>query len=219
MHLKTNPVELYWQNLIIEQAEESQKISSDVAELVFKITKQIDNDTVKTIDLGTGNGILSFMLEQIIPKLEITAIDIQAELINLAKKNKKRINSKVRFFKQDIRKVFQEYPYQKYDFIISNPPHLPINKYRISPIKMKAISRSEIKCNMKNIFEAVSHLLNKNGKAFLIYPIERDDDIMTMLKSIDLKLVNRIFSKSIENEKRQNKKLVCYVIERGNDRA
>ena len=213
--LKTKKVELYWNNLVIEQAKDGQKISSDVADLLFKIAKEIGDNSANIIDLGTGNGILSFMLEQMLPNLKIDAIDIQLELIVLANSNKNKIESNVNFYQSDIREISSTFPSQTYDFIVSNPPHLPLAKYRVSPVEMKAISRNETKCNLQNILDATSHLLKNRGKAFLIYPIERDNDISSKLKSIDLKLIDKIFSKSIKNENRLNKELVCYILKKG----
>ena len=76
----------------------------------------------KLLDIGTGSGCIAatIILEKIANTVD--AIDIDNKCLNIAKQNAKKLNAdKINFFKCDILKDF---PNNKYDAIISNPPYI-----------------------------------------------------------------------------------------------
>jgi tRNA1Val (adenine37-N6)-methyltransferase len=78
------------------------------------------------LEVGTGTGIISLMLAQRNPDVEILGIDINTEAVNISQTNfsnspfSDRIKSKL----QDLKNFETE---KKFDLIISNPPYFEIN--------------------------------------------------------------------------------------------
>ena len=80
------------------------------------------------LDIGTGSGNIAIALAKKIPDIKIVAIDINKEIINLAKENAKNcdVEEKIKFkvcdvFSDDFEKLLLE---NKFDLIISNPPYV-----------------------------------------------------------------------------------------------
>ena len=76
----------------------------------------------RMLDIGTGSGCIIISLLKNRPFCRGTAIDISRKAIKIAKFNAKmhHLENKINFFNIDIDK----FNYNKYDFIISNPPYI-----------------------------------------------------------------------------------------------
>ena len=138
--------------------------------IVDEVLKLTNFDTSKQLlDIGTGSGciILSIMKER--PYCYGTAIDISKKALNVAINNAKmhHLQNKIKFINIDIDK----YEYNKYDFIISNPPY--INNFEFKRLE-KNVRLFEphiaLKAGIdglskiKNIINKSKILLKLNGK-------------------------------------------------------
>ena len=165
-----------------------------------QVLKQSNLNNSKIIlDIGTGSGCLLLSIIKERPNFYGIAIDICRKALNVAKYNAKmhQLENKVKFINIDIDKFI----YNKYDFIVSNPPYiknidlkrLDNNVKHFEPIialsggsdglsEIKKIilkSKKLLKTNGKLIFEIgnnqkknVINLLKKNG--FIINKICKD---------------------------------------------
>ena len=80
------------------------------------------------IDIGTGSGIIAIALCKMLPNIEVIAIDIDKDIINLANENAKKNNvgNRIHFktcdlFSDEIEELFRKH---KFDLVISNPPYI-----------------------------------------------------------------------------------------------
>ena len=91
-----------------------------IVEEVLKIIKPFSSKSI--LDVGTGSGciIISIIKERL--NCLATAIDISKKALNIARFNAKmhHLINKINFVNIDIDKI----QYNKYDFIISNPPYI-----------------------------------------------------------------------------------------------
>ena len=91
-----------------------------IVEEVLKIIKPFSSKSL--LDVGTGSGciIISIIKERL--NCLATAIDISKKALNIARFNAKmhHLINKINFVNIDIDKI----QYNKYDFIISNPPYI-----------------------------------------------------------------------------------------------
>ena len=97
--------------------------------IIDELLKEIGLESSKyLLDVGTGSGciIVSILKER--SNCAGTAIDISQKALNVAKYNAKihHIQNKINFINIDIDKHI----YNKYDFILSNPPY--INKFELN---------------------------------------------------------------------------------------
>jgi len=84
-------------------------------------------DTVKTIsvssilDIGTGSGCIAITLKKNLEQVEVSALDVSAEALNIAKENADINSAVINFIHSDI---FTYSSPLKYDLIVSNPPYI-----------------------------------------------------------------------------------------------
>ncbi|MBQ2946305.1 MAG: peptide chain release factor N(5)-glutamine methyltransferase [Bacilli bacterium] len=81
----------------------------------------LTNDNLNVIDLGTGSGCIPITLKKKLPNINMDAVDISSDALELAKENAKLNDVEINYYERDML-----YPIdKKYDCIISNPPYLP----------------------------------------------------------------------------------------------
>ena len=85
-----------------------------------------NHESPKILELGTGSGIISIVLQKELSNPDITAVDISEEALNIAKMNaEKHEISDIRFVVSD---WFSGIMNEKFDLIISNPPYVDRSK-------------------------------------------------------------------------------------------
>lgn len=77
---------------------------------------------LRILDIGTGSGAIAIALKKQLPQLQLTAMDISAEALEVAQANAKRNKVDICFLQQDILQV--EDLGQPFDIIVSNPPYV-----------------------------------------------------------------------------------------------
>ena len=85
------------------------------------------NDNFHILELGTGSGCISISLLLELPNSQITATDISADAIEVAKSNamKHDVTDRLQIINSN---WFENIGKQKFDLIVSNPPYISINE-------------------------------------------------------------------------------------------
>ncbi len=97
----------------------------ETEELVQLFIDENKMKTGKVIDIGCGSGCIGIGIKKYCPDLEVLAIDISKEALDLAQINANHNNCEIKFSKQDILNFEETALMQmKFDFIISNPPYV-----------------------------------------------------------------------------------------------
>lgn len=170
MQLKT--VSLPYRGMQIYQDRDSQGISIAAQILVDRAVEAIDNLPIRVLELGTGCGIVSIMCALARPKWQISAIDIQPDLVELARQNVSACGLQIDVHQQDLRKLEGNY-----DLIISNPPWRKLGSGMMSNYPSRNLSRFELTCDMEDVLRAIKRLLAPKALAILLYPTERDKEL------------------------------------------
>jgi len=95
-----------------------------LVESLFEIIKPMSFPSL--LDIGTGSGNIAIALAANIDNINITAIDISQESLDLAKLNAdiNRVGNKINFIRANcLHNEFWD-TYGKYDIIVSNPPYV-----------------------------------------------------------------------------------------------
>ena len=153
-------------------------------ELVIEETlKFVDiNESKSFLDVGTGSGNITISLLKERLNLRATALDISRKAIKIAKFNAKmhHLENKINFLNIDIDK----FNYNKYDFIISNPPYIKeLNLKNLEDNVRLFEPHLALKAGMdgfreiKKIIKKSRTLLKKNGK--LVLEIGNKQDTLT----------------------------------------
>jgi len=140
----------------------------------------------KIIDLGTGTGVIPLILTTRAQDLEITGVEIQKDMAQMAKRSLFLNHlEQVKIINADLRELGTEH-YGRYDLVTSNPPYLPLKQGKISPIEGIALARHEVKCSMEDVIRTAQQLLKNQGKFALVHRAERLAEIIACLKSYSL---------------------------------
>jgi len=86
-----------------------------------KLRTRADLSGIRVLDIGTGSGIIAIMLKLLFPHTEVTAMDISADALLIAKKNAEMHKVDIKFETADYLNCELQ---QQYDLIISNPPYI-----------------------------------------------------------------------------------------------
>ncbi len=75
----------------------------------------------RIVDLGTGSGIVAILLAGLCPQAKVSAVDISAAAIEVARTNALRHGANIRFLAGDWYMPLGE---ERFDLIVSNPPYV-----------------------------------------------------------------------------------------------
>ena len=206
-------------NTIFYQNSNSQSISTDTY-LLYKKTKNIvETHIVETLnsvskskvsklnilDLGTGCGILLLMLAKDYPEYFYTGVDIIPELTALASQNfallENELNKKIiyKFLTadyKDLNGIIDEN--EKFDVIVSNPPYYKADSGKKSSVIEKNIARFEQTCSLHQLFYTIKKYLKEDGIATIIYPIQRNEEVLLAVKENKLNILSTTFTTAEE---------------------
>lgn len=154
----------------------------------------------KILELGCAHGAISLVLAK--RGLDVTGIDIQPILIQLAKENASHNGLKVEFITADLRKCRQLWQAQSFDRIVVNPPYFkPESSSAISPSKAMATALQGTECTLEDVIAAARYLLKNRGKLDIIMTATRTAELFDLLESSNLavKTVRFVYPKPNSN--------------------
>lgn len=170
-------------NLKICQPLKGYRFSVDSIILAnFVKLKTLDN----VADLGAGTGIIGMIIAKRYPAGKIKLIEIQQELVELAKKNIELndLTERVEILCIDAKNFTEE----NYDLIITNPPFRRPGTGRISPKEEKALARHEFSLSLEDIAKVAKKSLKHKGRLYMIHLSERLSDIVRVLTKYSLEV-------------------------------
>jgi tRNA1Val (adenine37-N6)-methyltransferase len=142
----------------------------------------------KAIEFGAGCGVISILLSKMLSNTDITAVEIQENLFNLAKKNVElnQCQDSINVLNKDINCLSELFAPNTFDLAFSNPPFRKIQTGFISPYEEKSIARHEILIDLKSIIQTASYLLNNRGLFYIIYHPFRLVELIVLLRQYQL---------------------------------
>ena len=139
-------------------------------------------------DFGSGSGVIPLLLAFKNDFKKIIGLEIQEELVELARKN-----IKLNGYEDEIEIINGDFSdSQKYikpnifDIVISNPPYLKTNSGKISENEFKAIARHEIKAELEDVIREASLILKNGGKFYLVHRSSRMEEVFSLMKKYKL---------------------------------
>jgi len=89
------------------------------------------------LDVGTGSGNIAITLALELPRAEITASDVSARALAIARRNASALGaSRIRFLRSDLFNAFGE-ARPRFDIIVSNPPYISREDWRNLPPEIR----------------------------------------------------------------------------------
>ena len=153
--------------------------------LLSDFAKNIKKNS-KVADLGTGTGIIGLLLCKKTNLAEMTGIEIQEDVANMAERSIKlnNLEEKFRIINSNINEIFSKKLLEKnvFDVVVMNPPYKEDGTGEINENEKKLISRHEIKANLSDFIKTASGLLKDKGELYIVHKPERMPDIIQKLR-------------------------------------
>lgn len=138
----------------------------------------------KLIDLCSGNGIVPILLCKYTRCNEITALEIQKEAADLARRSVKLndLTDRINVLCEDLRNVKDIFPCGSFDVVTCNPPYMPEGTGKTNLSDAVNIARHEIMCTLDDVIKASSYLVKNGGRVYMVHRCERLADIVYLMK-------------------------------------
>ena len=94
-------------------------IPREETELLVEIA--VEKPARRILDLGTGSGCLAIAVARELPRAQVTAVDVSAAALDVARENAARHGATVRFVQGD---WFAPLGGERFDLILANPPYV-----------------------------------------------------------------------------------------------
>lgn len=96
----------------------------ETEELVHWIIEDVDDPSLRILDIGTGSGCIAISLAKYLPNSMVFACDLSPGALNIAMRNAEKQKVKVRF--NQLNALNDKWP--EVDVVVSNPPYIPFEE-------------------------------------------------------------------------------------------
>ena len=175
-----------FKHFAITQDRSALKVGTDAMLLGACIIS--DNERLG-LDIGTGTGVLSLMVVQKNPTIQIDAIELDNESSIDCQENFTHSNWSERLSTISADFLAHEFV-KKYDLIFSNPPFY--QNSLVNENHRTAVSKHAVHLPFELLFEKVSKLLTDKGCFWLIFPFDDFEKVTLLGKANGLFIENKI---------------------------
>ena len=137
----------------------------------------------RALELGAGTGVASLCLACRVEGLEVAGLELQPELVELARRNAERngLAERVRFHQGDLREPPAELRQAGFDRVLMNPPYHAAGTTRPSPDSMKATAHAELVGGLTDWLGGGLARLRPGGILTVVHRAERLGNILALL--------------------------------------
>ncbi len=137
----------------------------------------------RVVDLGTGCGIIPFLMYRDVAPKSAYGVDISLEAINLAQMSAKEngfsyfvaINSNLKDLKGKVE-------FGRHTLVTCNPPYKAPDAGIKNPDKIDMAARHETECTLEDIIKVSAKLLQTSGRLCMCHRPERLAELMTVMR-------------------------------------
>ena len=144
----------------------------------------IQKNTKKILDLGTGNAAIPLFLSKK-TSAKIYGIEIQEISYKLALRNINinDLNEQIYIIYDNMKNYLNYFNMESFDIVISNPPFFRINENTnfLNNLKQLSIARHEIEINLEELIKIASELVKDRGHFYLVHRADRLSEILNNL--------------------------------------
>lgn len=139
----------------------------------------------KTLDLGTGNGIIPLLMSAKTQAAHLTGLEIQPENVDMARRSValNGLEERIRICEGDIKEASQIFGSSVFDAVTCNPPYMIGQHGLTGPDRAKAIARHEILCTFEDVAREAARLLRPGGRFYLVHRPFRLAELLCTLRA------------------------------------
>ena len=137
----------------------------------------------KAVDLGTGCGIIAFLMLRDNKCQSVYGVDISSEAIELAKMTKDE-NGFENFIPvlSDLKELKGKVPFGCNTLVTCNPPYKAPGAGLKNPDSVKSVARHEVECTLEDIIAVSAKLLQTGGRFCMCQRPERLAEMMDLMR-------------------------------------
>ncbi len=137
------------------------------------------------LDLGTGTGIIPILLEAKTPGKHFSALEIQKESAEMARRSVmlNGLEEKIDIIDGDIKEASKIFGGSAFNVVTTNPPYMTEKHGLQNPEEPKAIARHEIKCTLEDIIRESAKVLMPGGRFYMVHRPRRLVEIISLMKT------------------------------------
>ncbi len=151
---------------------------------------------LRILDIGTGSGCIAIALAKNLPNAVVSAIDVSAKALEVARRNAGFNGVKVQFLQQDILETSDLDA--QYDIIVSNPPYVrELEKQEIKPNVLEHephlalfVADEDALVFYRKIAQLAIKNLAKDGKLYFEINQYLGKETIGLLENLDFKSIN-----------------------------
>jgi tRNA1Val (adenine37-N6)-methyltransferase len=134
----------------------------------------------KVVEMGTGTGIIPILLCAKKQAENVTALEIQEDMAEMAQRSMKynKLEERVKVLHMDMKEAPEKLGKALYDCAVTNPPYVRKEGGIPNPQETKAIARFELACTLREVVATAKALLRPAGKLFMVHRADRLVDIL-----------------------------------------
>ncbi len=145
----------------------------------FAKAKQSD----KIVDLGTGCGIIAFLMLRDNKCQSAFGVDISSEAIELANKTKQDFSfDNFTPVLSDLKDLKGKVPFGCNTLVTCNPPYKATGAGIKNPDGVKSVARHEVECTLEDIIAVGAKLLQTGGRLCMCQRPERLAEMMSLMR-------------------------------------
>lgn len=141
--------------------------------------------SAKSVDLGTGTGIIPLLMSQKNSSATFEAIELQQHWAQMASRSVElnNLSERIRIIHGDVKQIKNLLPPNSFNAVTANPPYAKLTQGQQSPTEPKALARHETSATLQDFISAASYLLNSSGKFFMVHQTQRLPEILQALSA------------------------------------
>jgi len=137
----------------------------------------------KAVDLGTGCGIIAFLMLRDGKCQSSYGVDISDEAIELVKKTKEEYNfNSFTPVLSDLKDLKGKVPFGSNTLVTCNPPYKAPQAGLKNPDSVKSVARHEVECTLEDIIAVGAKLLQTGGRLCMCQRPERLAEMMSLMR-------------------------------------
>ena len=142
----------------------------------------------RVLDLCSGNGIIPLLLSQKSQAAQITGLEIQTPVEEMAERSVRMngLEHKITMICGDLKEAPERFGKSSFQYITCNPPYKEAGSGLMNRTDTAALARHEILCSLEDIIRVSSIKLEPLGKLCIIHRPERLIDLICLMKRYGL---------------------------------
>ncbi len=142
----------------------------------------------KVLDLCSGNGIIPLLLSSKTTAGEITGLEIQEPVWEMANRSVKlnHLENKIKMVCGDLKDAEMLFGRSFFQYITCNPPYKEVGSGILSSTDTVTLARHEVLCSLEDIVRVSSIILEPLGKLCMIHRPDRLADILCLMRKYEI---------------------------------